>query len=329
MKKFLGFLLALIVLVAVLVGAGAYYLNTPAGGGATTLEVKPGTGLRDIANELEERKVVRSAEALLAALRYRGSAGRIREGLYDLDGQRTTLEVARALEAGGRPRLVRFVIPEGKRMDEIAQIIAGAGLSSEAELRRAFADASLNPHARGNLEGFLFPATYEVSPESSARAIAQILTNRMNEELTPERLAAARKLGLDAYAWVTLASVVQSEAGSDAEMAPIAGIFLNRLDIGMRLQSDPTIAYGLGKRLPELDRRAGDFTKDTPYNTYTRAGLPKGPIGNPGEAALLSVLEARRDINGKRALYFVHGIDGRLHINADFLEHQRDVARYR
>jgi UPF0755 protein len=106
-------------------------------------------------------------------------------------------------------------------------------------------------------------------------------------------LAELERLGLDLHAWVTLASMVQAEAGDDGEMGIIAGVFLNRLEIGMPLQSDPTVAYGLGKDLPELDFPAGDFEVDHPWNTYTRGGLPVGPIGNPGAAALAAVLTRR------------------------------------
>jgi UPF0755 protein len=123
---------------------------------------------------------------------------------------------------------------------------------------------------------------------------------------------------------------VQVEAGNTQEMPLIAGIFLNRLEIGMPLQSDPTIAYGLNKKLPELNRRAGDFENDTPYNSYTRRGLPPTPIANPGSAALEAVLNADRDApDGKPWLYFVHGLKGEFRPNTNFQSHLRDVEKYR
>ena len=123
--------------------------------------------------------------------------------------------------------------------------------------------------------------------------------------------------------------MVQAEAGGDDEMAIIAGVFLNRLDLGMGLQSDPTVAYGLGKSLPELDFPAGDFDVDHAWNTYTRTGLPTGPIGNPGAAALAAVLAPqRRDDEGRAWLYFLHGRDGGFHPNLDYASHLLDVARH-
>lgn len=112
-------------------------------------------------------------------------------------------------------------------------------------------------------------------------------------------------------------------------MPYIAGVFLNRLERGMPLQADPTVAYALGKRLPELSRPDGDFAVDSPYNTYRYAGLPPGPIGNPGRAALLAVLNpVRFDEKGRPYLYFFHA-QGRLYLNVDFAGHLRDLARYR
>ena len=129
--------------------------------------------------------------------------------------------------------------------------------------------------------------------------------------------------------WGPLASMVQAEAGGDDEMAVIAGVFLNRLDLGMALQSDPTVAYGLGKALPELDFPGGDFAVDHGWNTYTRSGLPTGPIGNPGAAALAAVLTPqRRDADGRAWLYFLHGRDGNFYPNLDYTSHLQAVERH-
>ena len=112
-------------------------------------------------------------------------------------------------------------------------------------------------------------------------------------------------------------------------MPYIAWVFLNRLERGMPLQADPTVAYALGKRLPELSREAGDFQVDSTYNTYRYGGLPTGPIANPGRKALLAVLNpVRQDERGRPYLYFFHA-QGRLYLNVDFAGHLRDLARYR
>jgi UPF0755 protein len=265
-------------------------------------------------------------------MRYTGSDRRIREGFYDLNGAQDNFALARRLGQRGRPREVRLVIPEGWRLTEVVSRLEGLGLASRAEFETAFRDTKLLSYTTGapNLEGFLFPATYPFRPETSAKEVAQTLTKRFAQEVTPARQKRLEDLKLSVYQWVTLASIVQVEAGNLKEMPLIAGIFLNRLEMGMPLQSDPTIAYGLNKKLPELNRRAGDFTNDTPYNSYTRRGLPPTPIGNPGSAALEAVLNADRTApDGKSWLYFVHGLKGEFRPNTNFQAHLRDVEKYR
>ncbi len=325
----------LLLLVVVLGVAGYLYsLTMSTGGKAYTLEVKPGDSLAAKANELQQRGVIKNADVLRLIMRQRGTAGKLKEGLYDIPADQSVFEVADDLAGNPRIPTLSVTIPEGKRLKDLPDIIAAAGLSNVAALKAALDDVALSPAAKAagasNLEGFLFPATYPFRVKASAADIVGGLAERMTKEFTPQRVAAAKQLNLNVYQWVTLASMVQAEAANDAEMPVVAGVFLNRLRDGIALGSDPTVAYGLGKDLPELDRSAGDFTKDTPYSTYTRMGLPKGPINNPGEAALLSVLNAKRTTaNGKAALYFLHGTDGAIHVNNDYAAHQRDIARYR
>ena len=322
-----------VILALLLAGAAAAaYLLAPTGVGKVTLEVKPNMGVTDIAAALEQQRVVRSGFVLGLVMRYTGADRRIREGFYDFSGSQDNFAVARSLAGRGRPREIRLVIPEGYRVSEIVTRLEGLKLASRAELETAFRQTALLPYTTGasSLEGFLFPATYPFRPETSAAQIAKALTRRFSREVTPARQKRLEALKLSVYQWVTLASVVQVEAGNLAEMPVVAGVFLNRLEIGMPLQSDPTIAYGLGKKLNQLDRRAGDFTNDTPYNSYTRKGLPPTPIGNPGAAALEAVLNSKRDApSGKPWLYFVHGLKGEFRPNTDFQSHLRDVETYR
>jgi UPF0755 protein len=302
------------------------------GAPAYTLEVIPGMSTSQVVNEMEEQGLVRNGFIFRQVLRYTGADRSIGEGLYTLSGKEDAFALARRLAAGGRPRTVRVVIPEGWRAGAVAERLVASGLGKDADYSTLFADGSLSRYTRGKsgLEGFLFPATYVFRVRSTPKEVVNALLERFDEEATDSRVEAARRLGLSVFEWVTLASIVQSEAGNDEEMSEIAGVFLNRLDDDMPLQSDPTVAYGLGKRLPELDRSAGDFTKDTPYSTYTRRGLPPGPISNPGEAALAAVLQPRRaDDAGRRLLYFLHGVKGEFRANVDYASHLRDLARYR
>jgi UPF0755 protein len=324
--------LALVLVGCLVAGAGILYAVLPTNAKKQTLEVKPGMSIGSIAAELEQMGLVRNAAAFRLIAGYVGTDRRIREGYYDLSGQQNALEIARTLGRLGRPRQIAVAIPEGWRMNEIVTRIAGTNLVSNAELETAFRNTALLPYTKGatSLEGFLFPATYQFRPEDTAQSIAKAMTERFVKEVTPSRLAAVKQLGLSVYQWVTLASIVQAEAGNTSEMPIIAGVFLNRLEMGMALQSDPTIAYGLKKRLPELNRRAGDFESDTPYNTYKVRGLTPTPISNPGEAALAAVLLASRtNQNGQQWLYFLHGKNGEFKPNTNFAAHQRDNATFR
>lgn len=330
-KLLLG-LLALLLLAALAVFLYLRSLTLPAGGGPYTLEVKPGDTLARVARTLQEQGIVKNADALRLVMRQKGTAGSLKEGLYDLNGQMNLYEVADKLAGPARIPTVNVTIPEGWRIKDIPPVFEKAGFSA-ADIRAALNNPALSPYAAGqqkNLEGFVFPATYEFRVGETPRAAVQEMVERMNAEFTPENVAKAKALGLGVRDWVILASMVQAEAANDGEMPIIAGVFLNRLRDGIALGSDPTVAYGLGKDLPELDRSAGDFTRDTPYNTYTRQGLPAGPINNPGQAALLSVLNPERKLpDGRDALYFLHGLDGKIYVNHDYPSHLRDVARYR
>ncbi len=333
-------LVLLLLVLIVLLGVAAYgYSLTRAPERAAskpyTLEIKPGDTLAQAAMRLEQAGVVRSPDALRLIMRQRGTAGRLREGYYDLPAGLNAFQVADRLGDTPRPRVRSVTVPEGKRLRDLPQIMKAAQLGDPgtlaATLKTGAADKTQGNRCKtGSLEGFLFPATYPFRPEATNADIVSALQERMSQEFTAARVKTARALGLDVCGWVTLASMVQAEAANTGEMPVIAGIFLNRLKEGIALGADPTVAYGLGKNLNQLDRSAGDFTKDTPYNTYTRRGLPPGPINNPGAAALNSILEPKRTTTaGKEVLYFVHGLDGKIHVNTDYASHLRDVNRYR
>lgn len=298
-------------------------------------EVLPGWGASRVSVALERAGLVRNAELFSGYLRLRGLDRSVGEGIYDLDRAQSAPELAAELVRGGRPRVVQVLLPEGSRASDLSRRLEASGLAEAASYQELIErPGQLRPAhlpEEAGLEGYLFPASYEIPVlDPPTRTLSRLL-ERFERELADarERLG---ELGMSVHEWVTLASLVQAEAGNDEEMPLIAGVFLNRLDLGMPLQSDPTVAYGLGKRLPELDALAGDLRKDHPWNTYTRPGLPRGPICNPGRAALQAVLDpVRRDENGREYLYFLHGIsDGEpvFRINLGLEGHNRDVARY-
>jgi len=297
------------------------------------LEVLPGWGASRIAVALAAEGLIREAGLFSLYLRVVGLDTAIGEGLYDLSPAMSTPELARTLAAGGRPRLVRVTIPEGFRIIDVAERLAEAGLAEVETFMALFtAPGDLAPEwlpEGATLEGYLFPATYDIPVRSTPEAVAAMMVRRFQQELTNEVRQALAAQGFSVHDWVILASIVQSEAGTDTEMPIIAGVFRNRLDIGMPLQADPTVAYGFGKRMPELDVPGGDLRRDHPWNTYTRVGLPQGPISNPGRPALLSVLHPQREnAQGERYLFFLHGRNREFRPNLTLEEHNRDVQQF-
>jgi UPF0755 protein len=305
------------------------WLLGPTGKEATVRIPRGATGA-EVARALEGAGLLRSGYLFSAYLRFSGRAKRLVPGVYRLKGE-GAFRLARALTGGEEPLRVSLTFPEGLRAVDYGRRLSQAGLDGEGFLRLVEDPEGLKPpYVEGRtLEGYLFPATYTFDLLATPEEVVRAMLRRFEAELTPPVRQLLQARGLSVHAWVTLASIVQVEAGSEAEMPLIAGVFLNRLERGMPLQADPTVAYALGKSLPELSRPAGDFAVDSPYNTYRYAGLPPGPIGNPGRAALLAVLNpVRLDEKGRPYLYFFHA-QGRIFLNPDFEGHLKDLARHR
>ena len=306
------------------------YLFGPTGKTAD-IRISRGYGATKAGKILEDAGLVRSGSLFSLYLRISGRDKDLKPGFYRLQGNGLRA-VAQALTDEARPKTVKVTFPEGWRAVDIAERLAENNLDGPEFLKLVQNPPPdlRPPESKGpTLEGFLFPATYEFPLDSTAEDILRLMTRRTLEELTPQAKNELTQLKLGPQDWVTLASIVQAEAANSSEKPVIAGIFLNRLEIGMRLQSDPTVAYGLNKRLPELDRSAGDFESDSPYNTYRFAGLPPGAIGNPGAEALKAVLNPKRtNEKGQKYLYFLHA-QGKIFVNVDFQGHLRDTSRYR
>jgi UPF0755 protein len=333
-------LLLLLIGVVILAGAVLYLqyqltqvstVPTP-----TEFEVLPGWRASRVASELESEGLIRDARVFALWLRYQELDRRIGEGLYDLDPFMSAIEIAEALAAGGRPRTTRVTVPEGFRAKDIASRLEASGLGSADSYLQLFTEpgeilANYLPPEVG-LEGYLFPASYDIPVKSSSEEVRSLFVKRFQQEVTSETSAALLERDLTVHDWVTLASMIQAEAANSEEMPIIAGVFLNRMDRDMLLQSDPTVAYGLGKDLPELNAPAGDFEIDHPWNTYTRGGLPQSPIGNPGSDALRAVLAPKRhNGDGEEYLYFLHGFENDQPVfrpNSSLADHNRDVQRY-
>ena len=320
--------LVMFVLLGGMVAYGLYLFGPT----ATTADIRipRGSGASKAGKILDDAGLIRSGSLFSLYLRFSGQDKNLKPGFYRLQGNGLRA-IAQALTDEARPKTVKVTFPEGWRATDIAQRLTENNLDGPTFLKLVQEPpAELRPAESKSptLEGFLFPATYELPLDSTAEDILRVMTKRTLEEFTPEAKAKLAQLKLSGQDWVTLASIVQAEAANASEKPVIAGIFLNRLEINMRLQSDPTIAYGLNKRLPELNRGAGDFDSDTPYNTYRFAGLPPGAIGNPGADAFRAILNPKRtNDKGQKYLYFLHA-GGKIYVNTDFQGHLRDTGKY-
>jgi UPF0755 protein len=325
MRRFLLFVLV----VGLLLWAGwTYELRRAvyAGTQPLTLTVEPGMGVRQIGQQLHRMGLVRHPDLFRAVVLARGVAGRLKAGEYALTGRVSLDSIVDKLARGD---VIRHVVtfPEGSDIETMAQLVAAQGLAPAAfreAARNAALVADLDPEAP-DLEGYLFPDTYDVTRRADA---AQVLVRRMvqrfRDVITPE-LPAVKASGRGLREVVTLASVVELETALPQERPRVAAVFLNRLQKKMPLATDPTIIYALRKagrwdgniRRPDLDI-------DSPYNTYRRPGLPPGPIASPGRASLQAALHPATSDE----LYFVSRNDGSHHFSRTFAEHQQAVAYY-
>lgn len=313
---------------ALLLGAGglAWYATRPLHFEPLpkTIHVVPGTHLRSLSAMLEREGVIGNAGVFWLLGRVLGKAGTLKVGLYTLDTPLTPLQLYAKIERGEVSQAaVQFI--EGWNWREVRAALARQPLlqndsaaMGDTELMQAIGAEEAHP------EGLLFPDTYFYAPHTSDLKVL-----RRAYRLQQEKLMAAwesRAPGLPyrtPYEALIMASIVEKETGAAFERPQIAGVFVNRLKRGMRLQTDPTVIYGLGERF-DGNLRKVDLQRDTPYNTYTRAGLPPTPIAMPSEAAIRAALNpARTD-----ALYFVSRGDGTHIFSPNLDAHNRAVNRY-
>jgi len=259
--------------------------------------IESGEGAASVAARLEQAGLIRSPDALTAYLAWSGLDTELLPGAYELSPALTPLEVARTVASAGSNEVTFYVLP-GWRMEEIADALPTSGLSIArndflaAVTRLADPPFYLPPGTTG--EGFLFPDGYLLPRDTRADQLAAALLDGFTSHLSASLRSGWTSHGLTIYQAVVLASIVQRETVQQEEMPVIASVFYNRLALGMKLETDPTVQYALGYNAAQgtwwtnplsLD----DLKVDSPYNTYLYAGLPPAPIANPGLAALQAV----------------------------------------
>lgn len=303
----------LLLIVFVLGIAAAFFLNStykkmlaPVDASAASneilVEIAPGTGTEGIAQVLSEHKLIRSALAFRVLARVRGFDQHFIAGQYNLNQAMSAEELAEALIKGEvHSDTVWFTIPEGFTVEQIAQRLEEEGLAERSAFlalaetappalveRYPEIAAAKNEHTHYQLEGYLFPDTYEVERRASAEAIITLMTERLFAVIGEEGLERLKGLNLTLHELLTLSSIVEREARVDKERALIAGVFYNRIGIGQRLESCATVQYVLGENKEFLSYR--DLETPSPYNTYLHSGLPPGPIAASGQTSIMAAL---------------------------------------
>jgi UPF0755 protein len=323
--------LALALFLVLLLATGAaggvwWWLQQPMPLASPTAEVsvEPGDSPRVIAQKWVDAGVQVPAWALFEWFRWSGDARRIRAGSYEIDARTSPRQLLTKMVRGDET-LATVRLIEGWTMRQFrAELARAEGLEpttagmSEAQLMAAIGAPGQSA------EGRFFPDTYAYSRGSQDVAVLQRAHRMMSRQLEAAWAARAPDVPLrtidDA---LTLASIVEKETGIAADRGKVAGVFANRLRIGMLLQTDPTVIYGLGEAF-DGNLRKRDLQTDTPYNTYTRAGLPPTPIAMPGKASLLAAVRPEPT----RALYFVARGDGSSVFSETLAEHNRAVNKY-
>ncbi|HEY1392868.1 MAG TPA: endolytic transglycosylase MltG [Methylibium sp.] len=325
--KVLRTLLVLLILgAAAAAGAAWWWLQQPLPLAASSVElsIEPGTSPRDIARGWVAAGVQVPPWSLYQWFRWSGQSRKIRAGSYEITTGATPRELLRKMVQGDESQATVMLI-EGWTFRQFRAELARADAlkpttanMSDAEIMAALGLPGVSP------EGRFFPDTYAYSKGSSDLAVLKRALRAMQRRLADawEQRSPASPLHNPDEA-LTLASIVEKETGREADRSMVGGVFANRLRIGMPLQTDPTVIYGLGERFDgNLHKR--DLLADGPYNTYTRAGLPPTPIAMPGKAALLAAVKPA----DTRALYFVSRGDGSSEFSDTLDAHNRAVNKY-
>ena len=263
----------------------------------------------------------------LTYLKLTGRTRGLKAGEYSFTRPMSPGEVFDRLVAGD-VYYHRVTILEGQRSDEIFAQFARSGFGSEDDFLEAFRDVSLIADLDDeavDLEGYLFPDTYSMQKGTAPKAIVAMMVARFREVFEPSWIDAARQRDMTVRQAVTLASLVERETAHNEENPLVASVFHNRLRRGMRLQCDPTVIYALAMRDAfDGNIRKEDLRIDSRYNTYRYFGLPPGPIGNPGSAALRAAVMPA----DTAYLYFVSMNNGRHFFSTNLKDHNRAVYQY-
>lgn len=330
--KVVGITLLLMV-VALVTGAWFYwqYLLQPLNPGSATeitVNIAQGATGSQVSSLLETRGIIRSGLAFRLHATLEGKQGSVIAGNYKLSPAMNLDQILQNL-ISGKVALVSFTIPEGLNLNQITDVLVKKGLVDRDKFKQVLAGEQFNydflqgiPAGQNRLEGYLFPATYQIHQGSGEKEIVDMMLKRFAREITPDFRSKAKALGLTTHQAVTLASIVEREAARDKERPEVAAVFLNRIRQNMRLESCATVQYALGVNKSRLYYK--DLQVASPYNTYKIFGLPPGPIAVPGHPSLQAAVNpAKVDY-----LYFVVSQQGEHAFSKTLAEHVKNKQKY-
>lgn len=327
MKKIISgrrLLLVFAIAIMIAIGLGGWALSPLIPPADSSLTIKSGSSLIQVANQLAAKKIIRSALVfrLLARLQDRDAA--IQAGVYNFSASSTPAALLDRLVAGDVVQIM-ITIPEGFTLQQIAERLAENRVADRTRLLAAAHDSALLNElgiVAQNLEGYLYPETYRFVPGISEPDLLRMMVAQFNQQFSRLHKSLKGELPLAKHQLVTLASIIQKETGLEEEMPLISAVFHNRLNRNIPLQTDPTVIYGIKNFNGNLTRK--DLQRPSAYNTYLNRGLPPGPIANPGFKALLA---AARPADS-HYLYFVARGDSSHQFSKTLKEHNRAVRKY-
>ena len=326
----LGKLVIVLLIILIPLGALAGYVVNASGGSKTgrpvPVVIEPGASASTIAAQLQRAGVIRAAWLFRLYARIHGSAKDLRPGEYEFRTNMSYAAVISILEKGPKIEFTRITIPEGKTVTEIAHILERAGVMPAqqflAECRSGRHTTSLLPKEAKNLEGVLFPKTYDLKKGITASDVVGLLIHQFESEIAGLDFTKAKQLGVTPYQVLTIASMIEREAKLDVDRPKIARVIYNRLAKGMHLEIDATVEYAIFLKTGAYKNPllTTDLTIDSPYNTYKIPALPPAPIANPG---LASIEAALNPANGTWLYYVLINDKGQHGFATTYAEFQR------
>ncbi len=299
----------------------------PGGTNCVEVTIPRGATLRAAVDSLAAHGLVGSRFWFTVYARVRGLGASLKSGAYGFPRTASWGDLVAALERG-RGMLVRFTVPEGLMLAEVAQLAATELSVPPDSFRSAAEDSALLrglglTTAAASVEGYLYPTTYTIRPRPGARELVRLMTGEFEAHWLPSWQRRLDSLRMTRHDIVTLASIIQAEVRFGPDREYVSAVYHNRLRVGMPLQADPTVVYAMGRRPRRVYEK--DLLISSPYNTYLHAGLPPGPICQPDSASLRAALYPART----PFLYFVAQPDGKHIFSATYGEHLAAIRRVR